>query len=55
MSNANWSRTKAHSIENDLAADYWEYTIGGTTFGMISDPENDLAWVQSDVTVPAVR
>ncbi|MFC4540645.1 hypothetical protein ACFO5R_01730 [Halosolutus amylolyticus] len=31
---------------------YEEYDVGSMRVGMIADPENEHAWIQSDVTVP---
>jgi len=33
---------------------YEEYRVGTTDVGMISDPENEYAWIQSDVVQPIV-
>lgn len=35
----------------DIRATYEEYDLRGTRVGMIADPENEHAWIQSDVTV----
>jgi hypothetical protein len=34
---------------------YEEYDIGSTTVAMISDSENEHAWIQSDVLSPVER
>lgn len=34
-----------------IRAVYEEYDLGEARVGMISDPENEHAWIQSDVTV----
>ena len=34
-----------------VRATYEEYDLRGTRVGMIADPENEHAWIQSDVTV----
>jgi len=34
-----------------VRATYEEYDLDDTRVGMIADPENEHAWVQSDVTV----
>lgn len=44
--------------ENEASADapiretYEEYDIGETRLAMIADPENEHAWIQSDLTEP---
>ena len=34
---------------------YEEFPVGSRTVSLISDPENPLAWIQSDVIVPIER
>jgi len=34
-----------------VRATYEEYDLRGTHVAMIADPENEHAWIQSDVTV----
>ena len=29
-----------------------EYILDGSTVGVVVDPENEFAWIQSDLTVP---
>ncbi|MFB6141370.1 MAG: hypothetical protein ABEJ26_13165 [Halosimplex sp.] len=31
---------------------YEEYDVGDTRLAMIADPENEHAWIQSDLTEP---
>jgi hypothetical protein len=33
-----------------IRAEYDEFTVGSSTVGMISDPLNEHAWIQSTVT-----
>lgn len=35
----------------EIRAQYDEFTVGGSTVGMISDPMNEHAWIQSSETV----
>lgn len=41
----------AQREEVTVRAMYEEYDLGDVRVGMISDPENEHAWIQSDVTV----
>lgn len=41
------------SVDEPIRETYAEYDFAGRTIATISDPENDGAWVRSDVTVPA--
>lgn len=39
------------TVTPSIRATYDEFELAGRTVGTVSDPENDDAWVQSDVTV----
>lgn len=44
-----------HSTETSDGAvreTYEEYDVGDTRLAMIADPENEHAWIQSDLTEP---
>lgn len=45
-------RTPAPESEEQIRAVYEEFDADAGHVGLISDPENDYAWIQSDVTVP---
>jgi len=36
--------------DESIRATYEEYDVGDTRLAMIADPENEHAWIQSDVT-----
>jgi hypothetical protein len=38
-----------------VRASYEEYDLQGTRVAMIADPENEHAWIQSDVTAAVER
>lgn len=38
-----------------IRATYEEYDLDGTRVGVIADPENGHAWIQSTVSVEVVR
>jgi len=40
------------AAESAIRESYEEYDIGDTRLAMIVDPENEHAWVQSDLTEP---
>lgn len=42
----------AQSVDGEIRAVYEEYTLEETRVATITDPENDLAWIQSDWTIP---
>lgn len=38
--------------EPEIRETYEQYEVGDSVVGMIADPENEYAWIQSDVTMP---
>lgn len=40
---------------NEIRAEYDEFTVGSSTVGMISDPLNEHAWIQSTETTTVRR
>lgn len=40
----------AAETDEQVRETYEEYTIGETRLALIADPENEHAWIQSDVT-----
>lgn len=43
------SRSKRPDDERPIRETYEEFDVDGTTVAMITDPENERAWLQSDV------
>lgn len=37
-------------VDEQIRETYEEYTVGQTRLSMIADPENEHAWIQSDLT-----
>lgn len=37
-------------VDGRIRETYEEYDLGGTRVAMIADPENEHAWIQSDLT-----
>lgn len=46
--------TRYRQEEQQIRETYEEYRVGATDVGMISDPENEYAWIQSDIVQPIV-
>lgn len=42
-------------VEGPIRETYEEYDLGTARIAMIADPDNDEAWIQSDVTEPVVE
>lgn len=42
----------AEDAQTEVRETYEEYELTDTMVGMISDPQNQYAWVQSDTVVP---
>lgn len=40
------------TVEAEIRAIYEEYTLEETSVAMITDPENEYAWIQSSYTMP---
>lgn len=40
------------AVEHELRALYEEYELDDEQVAMISDPENEYAWIQSNLTMP---
>ena len=40
------------AAESAIRETYEEYDVGDTRLAMIADPENEHAWIQSDLTDP---
>lgn len=43
------------SPNTEAREQFEEFTIGSSTYAMISDAENEHAWIQSNVTMPVER
>jgi len=44
--------TSASDASTPIRDEYEEFLLGDTTVGMIADPDNSDAWIQSDVVQP---
>jgi hypothetical protein len=42
--------TTESSEESEIREEYDEFSVGSATVGMISDPLNEHAWIQSTMT-----
>lgn len=41
--------TRHSEVDEQIRETYEEYRLGSTRVAMIADPENEYAWIQSDL------